>query len=142
LENSEWSLLDYLAVSESKRGLGVGKSLLRFVKKDLKRKSRSLVIELDKPLGKDQVYDNKCLHRINFYEQCGASIINGLEYILPSLNNSEKTLQFLMIIPFKSKKELNGRELKNLLNELYQQNYSEYYQQTDLDSMIASIDNI
>ncbi len=140
LKNTNYVLLDYLAVQADIKQKGVGTAILQFIRKSFLKSPQSLVIETDKPIKSqtEETYDQN-LKRVLFYLKNGAKIIDAFDYILPSLNFSTKTTQWLMILENSSRERIDKVELEKILTNLYTQNYTDFYDREDLYRMIDQL---
>lgn len=118
---SDFLLLDYLAVKENHRGKQIGEKFFRFLKDYANQKHKHLLMEVDDPdFGEDKLSK---LKRIAFYHKNGAFWLKDVKYILPALDGTNSTEQILMIVPYNSKSEFSGTEIKALVKLLYSELY-------------------
>lgn len=78
--NSDYCLLEYIAVDDSLRGQGYGGKIFDALTEIFS--SRSMVIEIDSPF-EDSEDSAIRLKRIEFYKSHGSRLVQGLNYILP-----------------------------------------------------------
>lgn len=118
---SDFLLLDYLAVKENHRCKQIGEKFFRFLKDYANLKHKHLLMEVDDPgFGEDKALK---LKRIAFYQKNGAFCLKDVKYILPALDGTNSTEQILMIVPYNSKSEFSGTEIKALVKLLYSELY-------------------
>lgn len=99
----DFFLLEYVAIDETLRGIGVGSSLLKesFQRLIETYGNRPIVIEIDLPNHENDRL--KCQKREEFYRRLGALKIENLTYILP-LDASQPQKMELMLYNYHSSK--------------------------------------
>ncbi len=137
LMGSDFLLLDYLAVKENHRGKQIGEWIFEFLKQYSLSRNKHLLMEVDDPdFGEDKLSKIK---RIAFYEKNGAFWLKDVKYILPALDGTNTTEQILMIVPYNSKNEFSGVEIKALVKLLYSELYGINRQDENLAKIIKSV---
>ncbi|MBN1251357.1 MAG: GNAT family N-acetyltransferase [Bacteroidales bacterium] len=131
--NSEFILLEYLAVKENQRNKNYGSKILNFIIDKVKINNKYLIIEVENYLFGNNIEQRK--KRINFYIKNGAYILNNVPYLIPSLNNTLATETLLMLAPKYHKLYLKKHEVDELIRRLY----VELYQKSENDKMLNSI---
>jgi GNAT superfamily N-acetyltransferase len=96
INTHDFVLLDYLAVAESFRDLGIGASLFQTIKNWAFDKSKKIIIEVENPLFGENRLDKA--RRITFYEKQGAQLLTGIRYLLPPLDGNTTEEMNLMLI--------------------------------------------
>ena len=135
LQNTDYFLLDYLAVKNNKRNAGLGGKLMQKVIAYSFGKNKGVLLEVNHPNQRGKRLQNTS--RIQFYQKYGARIVENLIYKLPDLERKNNPAhQFLMIISLQNNIDsLSKAEVENLLNQLYVQLYQGVYNTDDLEKM-------
>lgn|GEM_PF-640396 len=133
LSSDKFILLDYMAVSKAHRGQKIGESFLQFIATHLKNSGKYLVIEVEDPRFGDN--KDQRIRRVNFYRNCGAKLLKGVHYILPSLNGTIPTEMLLMLLPASAEIAIKREVVKDLILKLY----TEVYNRDENDSLLNSI---
>ncbi|MCP9766312.1 GNAT family N-acetyltransferase [Lacihabitans sp. LS3-19] len=137
LLGSDFLLLDYLAVKHNHRGNQVGERLFKQLKEYANNQKKHLLMEVDDPeFGEDKELRIK---RIAFYQKNGALVLQNVKYILPALDGTESTNQILMLVPYLSKSQFSGFEIKELVKLLYSELYGIDGDDEGLSAIIKSI---
>lgn len=137
LLGSDFLLLDYLAVKENHRGKQIGEKLFGFLKNYSQSQQKHLLLEVDdSEFGDDKV---QRLKRIVFYQKNGAFWLKDVKYILPALDGTNSTEQILMVVPYNSKNEFSGAEIKALVKLLYSELYGVNGEDENLVKIIKSV---
>ena len=135
LKNTDFLLLDYLAIKENQRGQNIGGSLLTYLKQYASKIKKHLLMEVDDPkYGGEE-------RRVAFYQKNGAYWLKDVKYILPALDGDNATEQILMIVPFGAKTTFNGMEIKRLAKILYRELYGIDGKNNDLELVLKSVNN-
>lgn len=118
-------LLEYMAIEESMRSLGLGGSLLQKTFQGMKADGdyRFGVIEVDTPSAENNREDIK-RRRVEFYRRQGCLVIDELKYILPLPGVGEPPKMNLMIYPLDQHDVISRKMLWNWLQEIYNKVYS------------------
>jgi len=120
-----YTLFSFLAIKESKRGLGIGSKLcLNAIKYfHLEIKSEWLLIEAEERQAK-------------LYEKLGFSKL-ALEYRVPAFNSSKSIPMNLMLI--KESKELDSGSLKKIIEDIFYRGYSLEKNDIRVDEQLSRI---
>ena len=132
-QDDDFFLLEYMAVDESLRGIGLGSTLLKSSIDQLfhMHGTRPLLIEIDSPekSSREQEIREK---REQFYRRLGALKIDPFDYILPSQTEEEAPpMELLVYHP--SLQEISKETLQTWLEKLY----VDVYGCAKMDSRIA-----
>lgn len=121
--NEDFFLLEYMAVDESLRGIGLGSTLLQSSIDHLFKThgTRALLIEIDSPekSSKEQEIREK---REEFYRRLGALKIDPFDYILPS-QTSELAPPMELLVYHPTLREVSKESLQTWLEKLYENVY-------------------
>jgi hypothetical protein len=120
LQQSDFILLDYFAISEINRNSGYGTILFKLIKELVFQQKRKLVIEVEKPINSDSL--NEQNRRIQFYIKNGAILLKNVPYMLPSIAG-KMPVEMLLLICTEPVQQLNRKTISNLISNLYQQVY-------------------
>lgn len=132
-KDSEFTLLDYLAVDEHLRNKKIGTFFFRFLKENSNGKGKYIIIESeDYKFGSDNEIKKK---RINFYLKNGSYVLDDIHYIMPSLNDSNPTEMILMICPKYKIDRINVKCIEKLIKQLY----LDLYNRPSNDKLLCSI---
>jgi ribosomal protein S18 acetylase RimI-like enzyme len=110
-------LLDYLAVHEQYRGLGMGHNLLRALCAMPGIAGKYLLIEAEDP--QHGLNREMRTRRVAFYRRNGARQLLGVRYILPPLSGDAPTEMILMILPDFPEGSLPGSLVRELVISIY-----------------------
>jgi hypothetical protein len=138
LPNTDFLLLDYLAISKNNQQNGLGSQFFKEIIKIAELQNKQLLMEVDNPDFEPEK-DLKT-KRVAFYKKNGAESINGLRYILPALDGTNTTEQILMYVPKAKIRKLQKLELINLVSVLYKELYNKPEEDLDLNKIIYSIE--
>jgi GNAT superfamily N-acetyltransferase len=115
----DFFLLEYMAVDESLRGIGLGSTLLKSSIYQLfeTHGTKALLIEIDSPekSSSEQEIREK---REQFYRRLGALKIDPFDYILP-LQSAEKPPPMELLVYHPSLREVPKETLQTWLEKLY-----------------------
>lgn len=115
----DFFLLEYMAVDETQRGLGLGSILLKQSIEQLytSHGTRALLIEIDSPekSSSEQEIREK---REQFYRRLGALKIDPFDYIL-ALQSSEEAPPMELLVYHPSMKYVSKETLQTWLEKLY-----------------------
>jgi ribosomal protein S18 acetylase RimI-like enzyme len=129
----EFVLLDYLAVAKEYRNNQFGTELFKHLSNAVNARKKYMVIEVE-----DHLFgDNKDLRkkRINFYIKNGAYVLNGVPYMLPSLDGTLPTEMTLMISPKYQKDIIEFDKIETLIKRLY----IDVYEKNEDNNLLISI---
>ncbi len=132
--NSNFALLDYLAVDNRWRNKKIGTALMNEIKRMSINWGKDLILEIEHPSEGDNCEDRK--NRLRFYLDNGASILNKVPYILPALDGTSSTSMILMAIPGTERNCYSGNEIKCLIQLLYSSVYNKGFDDKELQLFI------
>lgn len=133
LDQSDFALLDYLAVRKDLHGGGIGSQLLHITAAKAAQYGKDLVIEAERP-GEGANWQER-EKRIRFYMRQGAFVLKGVRYVLPPLDGSHPTNMVFMAVPQAAKKVYPGKAIMALIRQIY----SEVYFMPDNDPLLKSV---
>jgi GNAT superfamily N-acetyltransferase len=136
-------LLDYMAISPSYRGQGLGKEIFNFTFEKLCSiitNGIGLLIEIQK---ENNLLDHQEMtirkNRIGFYNKLGAKLLDKVNYLLPPIYPSNKEEEmYLMIKPIKKIYYLSKEQVIRYINIIYSTIYK-YYDNDLLDKISSDI---
>ena len=140
LSDSEFILLDYMAVSNEFRGKGIGGKFLRYLTKLLKKINKYLVLEVENPEHGDNKEQRKS--RIEFYKKNGAVKLKDVRYILPALDGKSPTEMNLMVLPEYHDITMKKETVRKLILELYKEVYGREEDDPLLNSFLGDLPEI
>jgi GNAT superfamily N-acetyltransferase len=138
-------LLDYMAISPSFRGQGVGKEIFNFTFEKLCSiitNGIGLLIEIQKEnnlLDLQEITIRK--NRIGFYNKLGVKLLDKVNYLLPPIypsNKEEVEEMYLLIKPIKEIYYLSKEQVIRYINIIYSTIYK-YYDNDLLDKISSNI---
>ncbi|MBE0424969.1 MAG: GNAT family N-acetyltransferase [Lutibacter sp.] len=132
-KNADFTLLDYMAVSEKHRNNHFGSELFQFLVAKVKRSHKFMLLEVENYLFGDNREQRK--KRINFYLKNGSYLLENVPYVLPSLDKSLPLEMLLMIAPKYKNTHLKKSEIENLIKLLYK----EIYEKPENDALLVSV---
>ncbi len=94
LQNSDFVLLDYMAVKQTYQNLGIGTNFLKNILSKYCTKNRNIIVEVEDPKEGDKENRSK---RVAFYRNNGAKELENVPYLLPPLQGIEPTKMILML---------------------------------------------
>lgn len=121
VSNTDFILLDYFAIKLEYRFAGLGSILLGKLKILLRDRQKSMIIEVEKPLDKENKIEQE--KRIQFYKKNGALLLIDTPYFLPSITNHEPVEMQLMLLNDYTKEYINGILITDLIKKIYSQVY-------------------
>ena len=131
--NTDFTLLDYMAVSENHRNNHFGSKLFNFIVDKVKSKHKFLLFEVENYLFGDNREQRK--KRINFYLKNGSYLLDNVPYLLPSIDKSLPLEALLMIAPKYKSLHIKKSEIENLIKRLY----LEIYEKSENDALLISV---
>lgn len=137
--NTDFTLLDYMAVSEKYRNNHFGSKLFHFLVDKLKSNHKFLLLEVENYMFGDNREQRK--KRINFYFKNGSYLLENVPYMLPSLDKSLPLEAQLMIAPKYKSTYLKKSEIENLIKRLYLEIYEKSESYALLVSVLKKIPN-
>lgn len=133
LEDTQFVLLDYLAVKQQHRKRGLGSEFLRNVYTIAGLKNKLLICEVEDPnVGVDQDTRQR---RVYFYRKNGAKILKNVHYLLPPLQGNTPTKMVLLV--FSQNRRLlwlSGDAIKEVIGQIYR----ELYGRSETDPLLIS----
>lgn len=129
IKNSQFMVLDYLAVKEDVRGRGVGSEFINFLCK--KNQNKTFVLEVEDPTNSGSEIQQR---RVEFYRKNGAKQMVGVKYLVPPLQGSASTEMIIMLASSSKHTCLPGSVVK----KLFLQMYWELYSRSEKDSLLQS----
>lgn len=131
--HTDFTLLDYMAVSKKHRNNHFGSKLFHFLVDKVKSNHKFLLLEVENYLfGNNREQRKK---RINFYLKNGSYLLENVPYALPSLDKSLPLEAQLMIAPKYKSPHLKKSEIENLIKRLY----LEIYEKSENDALLVSV---
>ncbi|HSQ46060.1 MAG TPA: GNAT family N-acetyltransferase [Lutibacter sp.] len=131
--NTDFTLLDYMAVAEKHRNNHFGSKLFNFLVDKVISNHKFLLLEVENYLfGNNREQRKK---RVNFYLKNGSYLLDNVPYVLPSLDNSLPLEALLMIAPKYKSAHLKKSEIENLIKRMYQ----EIYEKSENDELLVSV---
>jgi len=118
-KDSNFILLDYLAVKKSVRGQNVGSAYLISMIQVLKPQQKYLLIEVDNP--KFAPDEDEATRRIAFYQRNGARLMKDLRYLLPPAQGKEPTEMMLMVFPQYKTPQIEASQVRELIIQVYRE---------------------
>lgn len=136
LEDTQFVLLDYLAVKEEHRKHGVGSEFLKNIYKITGLRDRLFICEVDDPkIGNAQEQETR-QRRVYFYRKNGAKILKHVRYILPPFQGNTPTDMVLLVLSQNDRMLwLAGEAVKEVIVQIY----SELYGRNETDPLLAPI---
>lgn len=118
-DNEDFFLLEYMAVDETQRGIGLGSTLLQSSIEHLFNTCgiRALLIEIDSPEKSTHEQEIR-KKREQFYRRLGALKIDPFDYIL-ALQSSEEPPPMELLVYHPRMKEVPKETLHHWLEKLY-----------------------
>lgn len=132
-------LLDYMAVSKNHRNKNIGSQLFHHLSKIIDSINKHMIIEVESHFFGNSCEERK--RRINFYIQNGSYILNGVNYILPSLDDTLPTEMFLMISPNYKDNAIDKDVVKEIISHLYIELYKKNKNDIVLNKIINQLPN-
>lgn len=131
--NTDFTLLDYMAVSVKHRNNHFGSKLFNFLIDKVKSNHKFLLFEVENYLFGDNREQRK--KRINFYLKNGSYLLDNVPYMLPSIDKSLPLEALLMIAPKYKSTHVKKSEIENLIKRLY----LEIYEKSENDALLVSV---
>ena len=121
--NDDFFLLEYMAVDETQRGIGLGSTLLKSSIEQLfeTHGTRTLLIEIDSP-EKSSIDHEIRKKREEFYRRLEALKIDPFDYIL-ALQSSEEAPPMELLVYHPRMREVSKETLQTWLEKLYENVY-------------------
>lgn len=126
LSNSEFVLLDYVAVLERERRSGTGTLFMQYLIQRYDQSNKQIILEVEDP-GEGKEPEGR-QQRVNFYRRLGAKCLQDVHYILPALDGTTSTKMILMIFTQRNVSAMPRPEVEKLLLDLYEQVYNKNHE--------------
>jgi GNAT superfamily N-acetyltransferase len=120
LQNSDFILLDYMAVKEKYRNQGIGTSLIKSILSEYCTNNRSIIVEVEDPKEAEKETRSK---RVAFYRKNGAKELENVPYLLPPLQGIASTKMILMLFSNNENAIMEGIVVKKLIIRIYAELY-------------------
>ncbi len=120
-KNSKFQLLDYFAIIEEQRKIGMGSFFFKEISNLVNQTGKRLIMEVEHPAYGNNKSERK--RRIDFYIKNGSFILNHVPYILPPLDGTIPTEMFLLIAPGSEGEVFNRTQIIDLINRIYLELY-------------------
>jgi hypothetical protein len=136
LENTQFVLLDYIAVKEEHRKHGVGSEFLKNIYKITGFRDKLFLCEVEDPkTGTTQEQETR-QKRVYFYRKNGAKILKHVHYVLPPMLENTPTDMILLVISQNNRMVwLAGDAVKEAIVQIY----SELYSRDETDPLLAPV---
>lgn len=129
--------LDYLAVSHTQRGKGLGGIFLQGFGESLRQTGRRFILECEDPdFGENPEQRER---RIRFYLENGGAVLQNVPYFLPSFGGSQPIEMTLMVLPGKAGEQLPGAEVRQLICALYRDAYGRSETDETLQNILPKV---
>lgn len=139
-QNSEFVLIDYLAVKKTVRQKGIGTSLIRHILEMYWAKGRWLIGEVEDPKqGNDR--QNR-VRRIAFYRRNGAKELKNVPYQLPPMQGIEPTPMILLSFTQNKENQIKGEVVQKLIRQIYTELYKRNSTDTLLNAIIKAVPEV
>jgi len=135
-------LLDYLVITPSFRGHGIGKELFNFTFEkvvSIISNGIGLLIEIQQENIFDQQEKNIRKNRIQFYSTLGVKLLDKVNYLLPAIHSGTKEEEmYLMIKPIKKIDYLSKEQISLYIRKIYHIVY-QYFDNDLIDRTISKM---
>ena len=124
LQDTQFVLLDYMAVREENRKHGVGSEFFKNITEITGLKNKLFIIEVEDPkIGTSQEQETR-QRRVYFYRKNGAKILKHVHYVLPPLQGNTPTNMILLVISKNDRMVwLAGEAIKEAIVQIYRELY-------------------
>jgi GNAT superfamily N-acetyltransferase len=136
LADTQFVLLDYLAVKEEHRKHGVGSEFLKNITEIAGLKNSLFLCEVEDPKNGSEQEQETRQRRVYFYRKNGAKILKHVQYVLPPLQGNTPTDMILLVI---SKNDRMVWLAGDAIKEAVVQIYSELYGRNESDPLLAPV---
>lgn len=140
LQTTDFILLDYLGTDKNYRSRGIGRMLMSYLINLLNNQQKNLLIEVENPRFCDD--SAQAERRIKFYQNNGAKVLQSVRYVLPPLSGDVPTEMLLMMVPAELGGELPGKQVKQLIEQVYQEMYDRPSDDALLGSFIEEVPEV
>jgi GNAT superfamily N-acetyltransferase len=136
LADTQFVLLDYLAVKDEHRKHGIGSEFLKKITEITGLKNKLFLCEVDDPkIGSEQEQETR-QRRVYFYRKNGAKILKHVHYVLPPLQGNTPTDMILLVI---SKNDRMVWIAGDAVKEAIVQIYRELYGRDETDPLLSPV---
>ncbi len=142
--SGDFWLLEYLAVDESLRSHGFGRTLFLAAKNAAYERNPNApcILEVDDPSA-GPTPDNNAARRFRFYRGLGCRRIEGLDYILPLAANGTPPRMTLLVHGIDDRDTLPKGQLARWLETIYRDVYARHSNDPRLVTMMSPLpDNV
>ena len=133
---------DYLAITPSFRGHGIGKELFNFTFEkvvSIISNGIGLLIEIQQENIFDQKEKNIRKNRIQFYSTLGVKLLDKVNYLLPAIHSGTKEEEmYLMIKPIKKIDYLSKEQISIYIRKIYHIVY-QYFDNDLIDRTLSKM---
>ncbi|WP_254566214.1 GNAT family N-acetyltransferase [Oscillatoria sp. HE19RPO] len=133
-------LLDYLGTDKNYRSRGIGRTVMSYLIDLVKNQEKILLIEVENPQFCEDSEQAK--RRIKFYQNNGAKVLQSVRYLLPPLSGEVPTEMLLMMVPAELGGQLPGKQVKQLIEQVYQEMYDRPSEDALLQSFIEEVPDV
>jgi len=137
IKQTAFTLLDYMATDSKYRGRGIGKQFIRYLISMLKENHIHYLMEVEDPREGTNRIQRKI--RIQFYTKFGAKTLENVQYIIPPLSGETATPARLMILSASNQTAISGKQVKNLITEIYHNLYPSKEYEKYLHKIVENI---
>lgn len=141
-KNTEFMLLDYMAVKNGYQSKGIGTKFMQNIFDLLGVRDKYLILEVENPKHGDNKEQRE--RRVKFYKRIGAKELKNVRYLLPPLSGTTPTEMILMIIPNYKNGTISGKlvekSILQIYRELYNRDSSDKYLNSFINEIPASVE--
>jgi len=138
LSHSNACLLEYMAVLNSERGLGIGRELFYKAIGTELATPRFMLLEVDSDRGED-ADRNVRKRRTAFYRGLGCRQVKGLTYRMPLLTRTAPPEMDLLVYQERIPAEIEKTVLRDWLGCIYVEVYRQSAEDVRIDEMLAPL---
>ncbi len=140
LNPTDFILLDYLGTDKNYRSRGIGRMLMSHLINRVENQQKILLIEVENPQFCEDL--EQAERRIKFYQNNGAKVLRSVRYLLPPLSGDVPTEMLLMMVPAELGGQLPGKQVKKLIEQVYQEMSDRPSEDALLQSFIEEIPDV
>jgi ribosomal protein S18 acetylase RimI-like enzyme len=140
LNPTPFILLDYLGTDKNYRSRGIGRMLMSHLINLVNNQQKTLLIEVENPRFCENL--EQAERRIKFYQNNGAKVLDPVRYLLPPLSGDVPTEMLLMMVPAELGGQLPGKQVKQLIEQVYQEMYDRPSEDALLRSFIEEVPDV
>ncbi|MCT7959121.1 GNAT family N-acetyltransferase [Laspinema sp. D1] len=140
LKPTPFILLDYLGTDKNYRSRGIGRMLMSHLINLVNNQQHTLLIEVENPQFCED--SEQAERRIKFYQNNGAKVLESVRYLLPPLSGDVPTEMLLMMVPAELGGQLPGKQVKQLIEQVYQEMYDRPSEDALLRSFIEEVPDV